>query len=174
MKGSNFCQISTGLIFLTVLGLITFRPATAELLHIRTDLGILSSTFRSASAISDSNQAINLIRIKDKMNDFDTRNLNNSGIEGQVTIGPVSPVERLGIVNERPYQGTITVLNRAGQLVTQFQSDADGHFRVFLEPGTYILRPESPGSLPRADEQTVTVTDKNFTQVRITYDSGIR
>lgn len=97
-----------------------------------------------------------------------------SGIEGQVTVGPISPVERPGMVNEHPYQATIIVLDKAGQIVTQFQSDVDGHFRVRLKPGTYTLRPESPATLPYAKEETVTVCKMKFTQVQISYDSGIR
>lgn len=97
-----------------------------------------------------------------------------SGIEGQVTVRPISPVERPKMVNEHPYQATITVLDRADQIVTQFQSDVDGYFRVRLDPGIYTLRPESPKALPYAKKQTVTVCKMKFTQVQIFYDSGIR
>ena len=45
-----------------------------------------------------------------------------SGIEGIVIISPVSPVERPGTINFRPFQADITVLNAAGETVTQFQS----------------------------------------------------
>jgi hypothetical protein len=96
------------------------------------------------------------------------------GIEGQVILRPLSPIERPGMVNYRPYQATVTVLDQKGQIVTQFQSGVDGRFRVNLEPGTYVLRPESARSLPRAPTQTVTVSVSKFTQVQITYDSGIR
>lgn len=97
-----------------------------------------------------------------------------SGIEGQVFIGPISPVARIGEPQERPYQANITVLNRTGQIVTQVQTDAEGHFQVTLEPGTYILRPESPRLLPHSKEQTIIVTSKQLTPVRINYDSGLR
>jgi hypothetical protein len=96
------------------------------------------------------------------------------GIEGQVIIRPLSPIERPGTVNYRPYQATVTVLDQKGQIVTEFLSGADGRFMVNLEPGAYVLRPESSRSLPRAPTQTVTVLESKFTQVRITYDSGIR
>ena len=96
------------------------------------------------------------------------------GIEGQAIIGPLSPIERPGVANYRPYQASVTVLDQKGEIVTEFQSGADGRFRVNLEPGVYVLRPESSRSLPRAPTQTVTVSENKFTQVRITYDSGIR
>jgi len=105
------------------------------------------------------------------MNQF---NALGSGIEGETIIRPVSPIERSGEINYRAYQATVTVLDQTGHTVTEFHSGADGRFRISLEPGTYVLRPESPGSLPRAPKQTVTVLENEFTQVRITYDSGIR
>ncbi len=99
-----------------------------------------------------------------------------SGIEGHVLIGPACPgPERVGNpCPDKPYQATLTVLNASGQVVTTIQSDVDGYFKVALEPGTYTLRPESPNVMPRAAEQSVTVTAGQFTQVKVNYDSGIR
>ncbi len=103
-----------------------------------------------------------------------------SGIEGQVFLGPTCP----GPVSDdptqatqcadQPYQATITILDENGETVMQFQTDALGHFRVVLSPATYTLHPESPDVRPRAPEQTVTVVSQEFTQVVITYDTGIR
>src|SRR4051812_10268095 len=99
---------------------------------------------------------------------------NNSGIEGQVILGPLTPVQRPGKTNSRAFQATITVLNKKGEIITKFQSGEDGHFRVSLKPGVYVLHPESPRSLPRAPVQTITVSENKFTQVDIKYDTGIR
>ena len=99
----------------------------------------------------------------------------DSGIEGQALIGPTCPVVQVGQeCPDQPYQATVTVLNDKGKQVTQFETDAEGRFRVPLEPGTYTLRPASPSVMPSAPEQTVTVTAGQFTQVLIQYDSGIR
>jgi hypothetical protein len=98
----------------------------------------------------------------------------SSGIVGQVTIGPLSPVERPGMVNYGPYQATISVLNQRGQTMTAFKSDVNGRFRVPLNPGMYTLHPESSGFYPHAMDQSVTVFEDQFTEVSITYDSGIR
>lgn len=99
----------------------------------------------------------------------------DGGIKGQVTIGPLVPVERPGMINYRPYRSAITVLDQQGQIVMQFRSDTDGHFRISLKPGIYTLCPESTGrSYPRAAKQTVKVFAGDFTQVRILYDTGIR
>lgn len=97
-----------------------------------------------------------------------------SGVEGQVSIRPVRPVERKGVPNQRPYQARITVLDPAGREVAVVDSDAEGKFRMALPPGTYVLRPESSGLYPRASEQRVEVGRNRVTRVDIVYDSGMR
>ncbi len=74
----------------------------------------------------------------------------DSGIEGNVTVGPMCPVVQVDIpCPDQPYQATLTVLTSIGhQKIVQFQTDANGVFRVTLVPGEYILHPESPGMLP--------------------------
>ena len=101
----------------------------------------------------------------------------NTGIEGQVFIGPMCPVVQQGQeCPDRPYQATLTVLTASGHKVTQFTTDAEGRFQVPLAPGDYILRPQTPANqpMPVAAEQAFTVTEGQFTQVDVTYDSGIR
>ncbi len=101
-----------------------------------------------------------------------------SGIEGTVTIGPSCPVQRINDPNcdDRPYQGVIHVMGANKLYVTQFQADAQGNFKIELEPGTYTIEPQTPkeGFLPRASSQDVTVLAGAFTTVNIQYDSGIR
>lgn len=99
----------------------------------------------------------------------------NTGIEGQVLIGPRCPVVRPGMdCSPRSYQANILVLNQKGKVVIRFRTDKNGRFHVTLPPGRYTLRPESSGSHPFAREQTVIVTGRNFTPVQINYDTGIR
>ncbi len=104
--------------------------------------------------------------------------LTDSGIEGQVVIGPTCPGPTRGDreCQARPYQATIRVLDEHGGLVTVFQTAEAGEFRLPLAPGTYTLQPEPAGSqpFPFAKGQTTTVTTGQFTQVRITYDTGLR
>lgn len=100
--------------------------------------------------------------------------IRNSGIEGQVILGPLSPVEQPGVINHRPYQAIVSVMDQEGKTVAKLQSDVNGRFRITLEPGTYTLRPESPGFYPSAPQRSVTVSENQFTSVRIAYDSGIR
>jgi hypothetical protein len=98
-----------------------------------------------------------------------------SGIEGQVLIGPMCPVVQQGQeCPDQPYQATLTMFDRNGVQIVQFQSDEQGRFRVALVPGEYILRPESPNGLPFAGDQSIVVQTGSYTQVTVHYDSGIR
>jgi hypothetical protein len=101
----------------------------------------------------------------------------DSGIVGQVIIGPTCPVEMPGLdCADKPYQATLTVLTPSGNKVNRFTTEADGTFRVNLAPGDYILHPESPGDmgLPYGTEQAFTVVPGQFAQLLVMYDSGIR
>ncbi|HSO12860.1 MAG TPA: carboxypeptidase-like regulatory domain-containing protein [Anaerolineales bacterium] len=99
----------------------------------------------------------------------------DSGIEGRVLIGPMCPVVQVGQeCPDQPYQAVLTVNSPGGERIVQFQTDEEGRFRIPLEPGEYILHPESPNTLPFAREQTVIVEDGKFAQVIVNYDSGIR
>lgn len=98
-----------------------------------------------------------------------------SGVEGQVFIGPVCPVVQEGQeCADRPYQATLVVNNSNGREIVKVQTDEQGRFKIPLEPGEYILHPESPNVMPYAAEQVFVVEAGRFTQVNITYDSGIR
>ena len=102
----------------------------------------------------------------------------NTGIEGQVHIGPTCPVVQQGKeCTDKPYQATLTVLDSSGaREIARFQTDTEGRFRLPLAPGNYILHPETPENIPMpiAPEQNFIVTDGQFTQIIVTYDSGIR
>lgn len=99
----------------------------------------------------------------------------DSGIEGQVFIGPMCPVVQVGEeCPDQPYQAVLTVNSPKGERIAQVQTDEEGRFRIPIQPGEYILHPESPNSLPFAAEQSVIVEEGKFTRVIVNYDSGIR
>ena len=99
----------------------------------------------------------------------------DSGIEGQVLVGPMCPVVQEGQpCPDQPYQATMTITTTSGRKVTRFETDENGRFRVPLAPGEYILHPESPGVMPFAAEVPFTVKAGEFTQLVVSYDSGIR
>ena len=99
----------------------------------------------------------------------------DSGIEGQVLIGPICPVVQEGQeCPDQPYQATLTVNSREGRKIVQIQTDKDGKFRIPLPPEEYVLHPESPNVMPFASEQSLTVEAGRFTEIIVNYDSGIR
>jgi len=75
---------------------------------------------------------------------------------------------------DQPYEATLTVKTLDGVQITQFQSDAQGRFRISLVPGEYILHPESPNGIPFAGDQSFGVETGRYTQIVVNYDSGIR
>jgi hypothetical protein len=99
----------------------------------------------------------------------------DSGLEGVVTVGPMCPVVQLNNpCPDQPYPATLTVLSGSGKKITQFQTDQHGRFRIDLAAGDYVLHPESPNGLPFAADLPFTVNEHKFTQLKISYDSGIR
>jgi hypothetical protein len=99
----------------------------------------------------------------------------DSGVEGQVFVGPMCPVVQDGQdCPDQPYQATLTVNSPTGERIVQVQTEKDGTFKIPLPPGEYILHPESPNVMPFAQEQPFVVEAGTFTQVTVNYDSGIR
>jgi hypothetical protein len=101
----------------------------------------------------------------------------NSGIEGQVHIGPACPVVTIpSPCPDAPFRATLTIQDDNGKNVAQLATDALGRFRVALPAGTYLIVPETPnpGRPPRGKPHSASVRAGQYTQVIITYDSGIR
>ena len=103
------------------------------------------------------------------------KTVTDSGVQGEVRIGPVSPVEQPGAQNDAPYAAALRIKKASGgKVVAETRSAADGSFRVALSPGEYILEPVNGDPLPIAQSQEFTVAPGRFTTVRVDYDSGIR
>jgi hypothetical protein len=101
----------------------------------------------------------------------------NSGIEGQVWIGPACPGPvRQGDTKcaDKPYQAEIVVLDLKGVEVVRTTSGEDGAFRVDLPPGRYTLHPIPGKPFPSTRDQEVEVTPGAYTRVVVNYDSGMR
>ena len=100
----------------------------------------------------------------------------NSGIYGIVTIGPINPVEKEGELNYKPYQATIIIKNNDNLAeIERFTSNIDGTFKVYLKPGKYILEPlKSNEPFPVGSPIEVEVKPNQFTEVNISFDTGIR
>jgi hypothetical protein len=99
----------------------------------------------------------------------------DSGVEGQVLIGPMCPAVQVGQpCPDQPYQTKLTINGQDGKRITQVQTDQQGRFKISLKPGQYILHPESPNVMPFTAEQSFSVAAGQFTQITVNYDSGIR
>jgi hypothetical protein len=99
----------------------------------------------------------------------------DSGVRGKVLYGPTCPVERQGEQCVRPYDATLHIRRLlTHRLVATVRSGDDGHFRVRLAPGRYVIEPVSKKPYPHAAPLTVVVKRHRFTRVTINYDSGIR
>jgi hypothetical protein len=97
------------------------------------------------------------------------------GIEGTVLIGPQCPVVSVeDPCPDLPYEATIAVRVRDGGLVTSVRSDAEGRFRIGLKPGAYTLVPESGDPFPTASPMDVDVLEGAWTEVTVSFDTGIR
>jgi hypothetical protein len=99
-----------------------------------------------------------------------------TGLTGVVMRGPVTPVCRVDVPCDAPFSGSFAV-QRAGQRIAEFQSDASGRFTVFLAPGPYTVTPnaDAPIISPTRQVKTVTVLDNGtLTVVQLMFDTGIR
>ena len=97
------------------------------------------------------------------------------GVEGIVLIGPQCPVQSVDDpCPDLPYRAWISVQRRDGSVVTRLRSDDDGRFRVGLRAGAYVIAPESGDPFPSASPQDVDVREGAYTQVTVSFDTGIR
>ncbi|MBM4184386.1 MAG: hypothetical protein FJ207_09180 [Gemmatimonadetes bacterium] len=97
------------------------------------------------------------------------------GIDGMVLLGPMCPVVQVDDpCPDQPYQARIDVLTAGGAFVTSVESNAEGRFRVGLRPGAYVLAPRSGNPFPTAGEQEALVVEGEYTDVVVSFDTGIR
>ncbi len=97
------------------------------------------------------------------------------GIEGIALLGPQCPVQSENDpCPDLPHRAWVRVWDSSGGLVTRFQTGEDGRFRVGLRPGRYRLDPESGDPFPVVDEQAVDVAEGVYTDIVISFDTGIR
>jgi hypothetical protein len=99
-----------------------------------------------------------------------------SGITGLVLIGPMCPVMRQDEpCLDHPFAATLIIRDSQGWELCAVSSGEDGRFLVGLPPGSYELLPlMGPGGLPFAASQWVAVAPGQYTEVSVSYDSGIR
>ena len=99
------------------------------------------------------------------------------GIDLYTVASPTCPVQREGQVCERPISATVRI-ESGGTVVRSVTTDATGHARVGLAPGTYTVAAQAASTtmFPRPPmRETVTVpAGGGYVVVRLDYDTGIR
>jgi hypothetical protein len=88
---------------------------------------------------------------------------------GAVTIGPVTPVCRVGVPCDKPAAQVRLAFTRLGHTVS-VQTNASGDYRIQLTPGIYAVRASAGMSMrPRSINVHASRTRLNFS-----IDTGIR
>ena len=96
------------------------------------------------------------------------------GIAGMVLLGPLCPVATPeDPCPDRPYAATLELFE-GGERIATLQSGDDGRFRLGLAPGRYRLHPIPGNPLPTAGDQEISVESGVWTDVTVSYDTGIR
>jgi hypothetical protein len=101
-----------------------------------------------------------------------------SGVEGTVTLGPTCPV----MMNppdpqcaDKPYETTLVISStQSGKSSLVVKTDATGHYKALLAPGTYIVSAQSGATLPRLQPINFLVRNGMMTELNFSFDSGIR
>ncbi|HEV8360212.1 MAG TPA: hypothetical protein VGR28_07155 [Candidatus Thermoplasmatota archaeon] len=103
----------------------------------------------------------------------------DTGVMGRAMAGPQCPVQREPpdpSCADQPYQGRLVVTTADGATaIHEFDTDAQGRFRVGLPAGDYAIRSAAANTLPRcASDGPFTVVDHAMTEVMVQCDTGIR
>ncbi len=102
----------------------------------------------------------------------------NSGVSGQVLLGPTCPVERIPpdpACADKGYETTVqaTIVGRSSPFAT-INTDKEGRFTIMLPPGSYTIEPVGGKVLPRCETKSVTISPGVILQTNLSCDSGIR
>jgi hypothetical protein len=102
-------------------------------------------------------------------------------LEGQVTVGPLSPVVQAGVSQPTPppevYAERKIVIYAADgqQVVSQVDIDGSGHYQVTLPVGVYVVDINHVGiDYAKGLPQPVTIEPDQTTHLNVAIDTGIR
>lgn len=100
----------------------------------------------------------------------------SSGIRGIVLLGPTCAVVVAGASPcLEPYEARLVVMDEDENVLGEMRSGADGRFEMALSPGEYTVVPAPGGDpFPNAKPTSVSVTDGEYTEIEIDYDTGVR
>ncbi len=99
-----------------------------------------------------------------------------NGIEGIISAGPAhGGPSRQGVADSRPLANMAFEVKQGTRVIASFQTDAQGHFRVFLAPGRYtIMRKDFTSAIGSYGPFEVDVSEGKMASVRWTCDTGLR
>ncbi|HEY3245740.1 MAG TPA: hypothetical protein VGM03_20535 [Phycisphaerae bacterium] len=102
-----------------------------------------------------------------------------TGIRGNVTLGPTCPVVMPDQPEcmDRPLSASLRIECPSGAEIRTIRSADDGTFEIRLPPGDYVIVPlkDSDNPFPSAPAPIpVTVPADGFAEVQVGYDTGIR
>ncbi len=98
-----------------------------------------------------------------------------SGIEGSILVSPVmGGPTRQGAPDAKPLPQTEFVVKQGESVVTTFQTDEQGHFRVSLGAGHYSVVKREKGAMGFFGPFEVDVPSGKMKTVQWKCDSGIR
>jgi hypothetical protein len=100
-----------------------------------------------------------------------------TGIKGQVLRGPAYPGPGIeGRPDEAPFRAVFHVFDSQDRKVARFESDEEGHFKVFLPPAKYTIVPDksAPILFPQRQKTEVTVPRDGFADVTLRFETGLR
>ena len=101
-----------------------------------------------------------------------------TGLEGRAMIvAPCpGPAREDQPCPDKPVSASFDVLDAENKVVARFQSDAEGYFKVALQPGVYTIAPDLDAPLfnPRMQRRQVTVQTGKMTEMTLRFDSGMR
>ena len=101
----------------------------------------------------------------------------DSGIVGNVSMGPTCPVEKDPPdpkCADKPYANArLTITSQDGQKYDG-ETDVDGKFNIQTGPGVYTISIAPINIFPSCADTEVTVTEGKFSNIDISCDTGIR
>ena len=99
-----------------------------------------------------------------------------SGIEGTISAGPTrgGPVRR-DELSSAPVSNMSFLVKQGDRVITSFQTDKQGDFRVLLDPGHYtVVRKDYAGAVGNYGPFEVDVSRSKMTSVNWSADTGLR
>jgi hypothetical protein len=96
-------------------------------------------------------------------------------LTGTVTRGPITPVCAFELPCDEPAPNVTLLFTRNEDVLGRAVTDANGHYRVRLPAGAYVVRrPAAMGIDRKLDPNRVRVVARRISRIDFSIDTGIR